>query len=35
MKDIVENKTNYKGISFEEYKKEYLRSISNPEDFCS
>ena len=33
MKDIVENKTNYKGISFEEYKKEYLRSISNPEDF--
>ncbi len=33
MKNVIENKTNYKGISFEDYKKEYLRSINNPEDF--
>ena len=33
MKNIIVNKTNHKSISFEEYKKEYLRSINNPEDF--
>ncbi len=33
MKNIIANKTNYKSLSFEDYKKEYLRSINNPEDF--
>ena len=33
MKNIIVNKTNHKAISFEEYKKEYFKSISNPEDF--
>ena len=33
MKNIIINKTNHKSLSFEDYKKEYLRSINNPEDF--
>ena len=33
MKNVIENKTNYKSISFEDYKKEYLRSINNPQGF--
>ena len=33
MKNIIVNKTNHKSISFEDYKKEYFRSINNPEDF--
>ena len=33
MKNIIINKTNHKSLSFEDYKKEYFRSINNPEDF--
>ena len=33
MKNVIINKTKYKSISFEDYKKEYFRSINNPEDF--
>ena len=33
MKNIITNKTKYKSISFEDYKKEYFRSINKPEDF--
>ena len=33
MKNIIINKTNHKSLSFEDYKKEYLRSINNPEHF--
>jgi len=33
MKNIIVNKTHHKGISFEDYKREYERSIKNPEDF--
>ena len=31
--NIIANKTNHKSLSFEDYKKEYFRSINNPEDF--
>ena len=33
MKNIIVNKSQHKGISFEDYKREYERSIKNPEDF--
>jgi len=33
MKNIIVNRTNHKSLSFEDYKKEYLRSINNPEHF--
>ncbi len=33
MKNIIVNKTSHKSLSFEDYKKEYLRSIHNSEDF--
>jgi len=33
MKNVIVNKTNYKGISFDEYRKEYFKSINNPEEF--
>ncbi len=33
MKKIIENKTKYKGISLENYKKEYQESINDPEKF--
>ena len=33
MKNIIVNRTNHKSLSFEDYKKEYFRSINNPEHF--